>query len=262
MRPVHILLLVLAGAIGGAVIMKFVPRPRAVVLAPAVAQVQAPAPVAPPAAPPQPVPVPEATKPSPIPARREAPKPLRFYHKPAAHVTVTAVPRPLPALAQAPALAPPSTSGPTITPPPVRTEPENVTPGSPEGPVAPAPPPRQVTLNAGLLIPVRLVDGLSSERNAPGDAFSATLDRELVVDDLVIAERGAQVEGRVVAVDPAGRLRGVATIAVELARVHTSDGQAVPVESETFEKRAPAALPTQTQITFRVKTPVTVTERR
>jgi hypothetical protein len=41
---------------------------------------------------------------------------------------------------------------------------------------------------------VRLVDGLSSERNAPGDAFLATLDKELVVDGFVIAERGARVE--------------------------------------------------------------------
>jgi hypothetical protein len=45
-----------------------------------------------------------------------------------------------------------------------------------------------------LLLPVRLVDGLSSERNAPGDAFLATLDKELVVDCFVIAERGARVE--------------------------------------------------------------------
>ena len=323
MRPVHILLLILAGAIGGAVIMKFVPRPPAAVSAPTVAQVQPPAPQPPvvetPAAPAQQVPVQEPLKPSPIPARREAPKPLRFYHKPPARVIVTVVPRPLPAIAPATPAAPkdvptPSTSGPTISPPPVRTEPENATPGSPEGPVAPAPPPRQVTLNAGLLIPVRLVDGLSSERNAPGDAFAATLDRELVVDDLVIAERGARVEGRVVAVDAGGKARGAATLAVELTRIYTSDGQAVPVQTEAFEKRAPtthgedaakvaggaaigavigalagggkgaaigagvgggagagdvlltrgkpASLPTETQIMFCVKTPVTVTERR
>ena len=50
-----------------------------------------------------------------------------------------------------------------------------------------------------MLIPVRLVDGLSSERNAPGDSFASTLDQELVADGFVIAERGARVEGRVLA---------------------------------------------------------------
>ena len=50
---------------------------------------------------------------------------------------------------------------------------------------------------------MRLVDGLSSERNGPGDTFAATLDKEVVVDGFVIAERGARVEGRVVAVDRA-----------------------------------------------------------
>jgi len=75
--------------------------------------------------------------------------------------------------------------------PPVPVESENATPTPPP---PPAPEPHKATLNAGLLLPVRLVDGLSSERNAPGDAFLATLDKELVVDGFVIAERGARVE--------------------------------------------------------------------
>jgi hypothetical protein len=79
--------------------------------------------------------------------------------------------------------------------PPVPVESENATPPlPPPGPGGTPPEPHKVTLNAGLLLPVRLVDGLSSERNAPGDAFLATLDKELVVDGFVIAERGARVE--------------------------------------------------------------------
>ena len=68
--------------------------------------------------------------------------------------------------------------------PPAHIEPENATP-------PPAPEPHKVTLNSGMLLPVRLVDGLSSERAAPGDAFLATLDKEPVVDGFAIAERGA-----------------------------------------------------------------------
>jgi hypothetical protein len=158
-----------------------------------------------------------------------------------------------------------------------------------------------VTLNAGLLIPVHLVDGLSSERNQAGDTFRATLERELVADGFVIAERGARVEGRVVAADRGGKASGVASLAVALTWVFTSDGQAVPVQTDPFNRHAdqshvqdaeeiggaaafgaivgglaaggkgaaavvltrggPATLPSEARVTFRLKAPVTVTER-
>jgi hypothetical protein len=87
-----------------------------------------------------------------------------------------------------------------------------------------------------MLIPVRLVDGLSSERNLSGDAFTATLDKELVADGFVIAERGARVEGRVVSADRGGKVKGVAALAVALTRIRTSDGQNIAVHTETFER--------------------------
>jgi hypothetical protein len=163
------------------------------------------------------------------------------------------------------------------------------------------------------MIPVRLVDGLTSERNLPGDSFTATLDKELVADGFVIAERGARVEGRVVASDKGGRVRGVSALSVELVRLSTSDGQRVTIQTDGFERRAeethtqdaakigggaalgaiigaiagggkgaaigagvgggagaggvmatrgkPATLPSETRVTFRLKTPVTITEK-
>jgi hypothetical protein len=105
--------------------------------------------------------------------------------------------------------------------------------------VAPAPPPQPptVTLNAGMLIPVRLVDGLSSERNAPGDTFAATLDQEMVADGFVIAERGARVEGRILATSHGGRARGDAELVIELTRLNTSDGQRVQILTDSFHKQ-------------------------
>ena len=87
-----------------------------------------------------------------------------------------------------------------------------------------------------MLIPVRLLDGLSSDRNVPGDAFSATLDHELVADGFVIAERGARVDGRVVSVERGSRANGQAILTLELTRLHTSDGQNVPIQTDTFQK--------------------------
>jgi hypothetical protein len=117
-----------------------------------------------------------------------------------------------------------------------------------------------------LLIPVRLVDGLSSERNAPGDAFLATLDGDLAVDGLVIAERGARLEGKVVAADAGGATKAAA-LTVELTRLYTNDGQTVAIRTDSFERHAEAAghqallLPPVTRITFRVKTAVQLTDR-
>jgi hypothetical protein len=139
-----------------------------------------------------------------------------------------AVPGPHPEAPQESHALPPS--------PPARTEPEKVTP------IPPPPPERhRVTLNAGTIIPVRLVDGLSTERNRPGDVFSATLVKELVADDFVIAEPGARVEGQVVACDPAGKRNGVPGLTVRLIRLDTSDGQSVAIRSEPFERQAEPA---------------------
>src|ERR1035438_9541108 len=177
----QVVLLVLIGMIGGALLIYMAQRLRPAMPADVSAQVRESAPVSVAGA--------VSLKPSPMPERREAPKPQRFTQK-----TQDGQAAPVPGQVPVPL----ATSSPAIDPPPARTEPEDATSaGSPGS--TPAPPPRQVTLNAGLLIPVRLVDGLSTERNSPGDAFLATLDGDLAVDGLVIAERGARVEGRVVA---------------------------------------------------------------
>ena len=185
----------------------------------------------------------------------------------------------------------------------MRMEPENATPVS--APTVPQP--NQATLNAGMLIPVRLLDSLSSERNHVGDIFAATLDSELVASGFVVAERGARVEGRVTAAD-----RNARKLSIELIWVHTSDNQDVPIQTLRFDKqsdpdrsdaaiaigggavagaviggmaaggkgaaigaaagggvgagdvmltRKAASLSSETRLTFRLRAPVTITER-
>ena len=188
----------------------------------------------------RPAPV-EPAKPSPMPP--EIPKPPRMR-------TMLSTAAANPALVTHPAqsaqvgAAAPSPPTTAVPPPPVTTEPEHATPEPPQQSVDAAsadtaPQPHQVTLNAGLILPVRLVGGLSSERNAPGDVFAATLDKEVVADGFVIAERGARVEGRVVAVDRA-KVRASA-LALELISLHTSDGQTVSIVTDGFFKHANAA---------------------
>ena len=366
MRPIHIVILMLAGALGGAALMKVVQRPTSAVAqqqasvaqeapastpAPAVQPPPVQSPPVQPAAPaaetaPPVAPAPETTravvvetrKPSPMkPAQkvreeresRIRPVPVQkrtltaFAAKPAAPAVQERPVAVAPAVQERPAaVAPPPVVAPAVDPqpaprqeppvpvsPPARTEPEVVTPP----PAPPAPEPNRATLNAGMLIPVRLLDGLSSERNVSGDAFTATLDHELVADGFVIAERGARVDGRVVDVDRGTKVKGGATLTVELTRLHTSDGQTVPIQTDTFQKRSEpdhrqdaekvgvgavigaviggiagggkgaaigagagagaggadavltrkaAALPSETRLSFRLRAPVPLTERR
>ena len=248
MKPLHLGLIVAASAIGGGLIMKVSQPPQP---AHVVAQVQNPPATAPPLTASEPAPAAQAVtapataetyvKPSPLASPKDVsavrPK-ARAVSQSAAPASTSSAPSSQPEPAETGttsiAAAPPSGSAPPSNPP-ARVEPEHATPAPPP----PAPPePNRVTLNAGLMIPVRLVDGLSSERNLPGDTFIATLDKELVVNGFVIAERGARVEGRVIASDRGGRVKGVSALEVELTRMHTADGQNVAIQTDGFERRA------------------------
>ena len=101
----------------------------------------------------------------------------------------------------------------------------------------PEPPARSVTLRSGTVVYIRTVEALSSDRNAVGDTFSGTLDHPLVVDGMVIAERGARAEGHIVKAQRAGRVQGVSGIAIQLNRITTSDGQHVAVDTEPYGKQ-------------------------
>src|SRR5690242_15704802 len=72
--------------------------------------------------------------------------------------------------------------------------------------------PPQLTIRQGTYVTVRINQPLSSDRNHPGDAFSATLAKPLVVDGVVVAERGQTIGGRVAEAQKAGRAQGVSRL--------------------------------------------------
>ncbi len=102
------------------------------------------------------------------------------------------------------------------------------TPGKTQ-PVAPAPP-RVYTLAAGTSVPVRTITSLSTKTAAPGDAFEATLTRDLMVDDYIVAPRGSTVTGRVTNSDPGGKVKGLASISVALSSIAGPNG---PISIQT-----------------------------
>ena len=164
-------------------------------------------PVQPPAAAPaeQPAPQPEVSaRPEPAPAPSGRWKTAQKRNTAASKPAETAI-----APAQGGAPAPVATPAPVASSAqaPAETAAPSTTAEQRPAPVPlPPPPPHKVTLEAGTLISVRLVETLSTAKVRPGDAFTATLDKPLVVDGLVIAERGARLDGRVKEAQQAGRV--------------------------------------------------------
>jgi len=79
-------------------------------------------------------------------------------------------------------------------------------PQRPADPNPPAPPPAyrpayglpaQLTVKPGTFLTVRINNGLSSDHNQPGDLFTGSLMQPIVVDGVVVAQRGQTVYGRV-----------------------------------------------------------------
>lgn len=91
--------------------------------------------------------------------------------------------------------------------------------------------PSRLTLKSGTFVTVRVNQFLSSDRNRAGDAFSATLEQPLVIDGVVVAQRGETVAGRVAEAQKAGRVKGVSRLGLRLTEVTLVDGQQLPIES-------------------------------
>ncbi|MCU1335848.1 MAG: hypothetical protein JWO19_1429 [Bryobacterales bacterium] len=93
----------------------------------------------------------------------------------------------------------------------------------------------EVILSAGTLIAVRVNEKLSSDRNQPGDFFSATLTRPLVANGLVIAQPGQNVAGRVAEAVDAEHGGGTSRLRLELTELSLADGQQVPIRTQLME---------------------------
>ncbi len=234
MKPLHIGLLVIGAAIAGGVAVKMTEPPSFPASSPKVvpADVAKPAPA--PAPPAQTVPIPPASPPS-----------AEVKHIPASMPqTSTAAPPPVYSEPR---------SRPTPFPSPAKKqEPEETTisrpaqlPGFYQRPAEPVEPvqvrdvqkaeaPRQVTLEPGMTIAARMLETLSSDRVSAGDTFSATLAEPLIIDGLIIAERGSRVDGRVVSTQRPARINGRSEIQLALSSIMTADGQRIEISTEPW----------------------------
>ena len=90
--------------------------------------------------------------------------------------------------------------------------------------------PSAVTLNAGTYVTVRTNQVLSTDHNQQGDAFSGTLVQPVVVDGIVIAQRGQTVYGLVSQVQKNTASRE-SRLGLQLTSLTVADGAQVPLRT-------------------------------
>jgi hypothetical protein len=175
--------------------------------------------------------VPEITAPALEPVTPEPPKPKptrkQTARKPAPATTVRVEPEP-----------PVQPAPPVLETAPSPSEGIEIAGLEPKESAPPAPAePRRVMLPAGTELSVRLSHSLSTERNLGGDTFYANLDHPIIIDDMVIAKKGARVEGRVLDVQRAGRVKGLSELSIELVRLDAADGQTLGVVTSKVHRQ-------------------------
>ncbi|MCX6630583.1 MAG: hypothetical protein NTW28_23455 [Candidatus Solibacter sp.] len=98
--------------------------------------------------------------------------------------------------------------------------------------------PAEVTIRPGTFVTVRVNQELSSDRNQQGDVFSASLAQPIVVDGVVVAQRGQTVMGRVAEAMKAGRAQGTSRLALQLTGITLADGTQANVQSQLVNRNA------------------------
>ena len=91
-----------------------------------------------------------------------------------------------------------------------------------------------MSIPTGSPVYVRLISSVSSNRLLPGTPFEASLDAPHEINGIVIAERGAQVEGRISESDAAGKISGQSRLALQLTRLMTADGKTLAIQTNTI----------------------------
>jgi hypothetical protein len=133
---------------------------------------------------------------------------------------------------QNPDPAPQPTPQEQTAPPPA--EPAAAPTPAPTPPPPPPPPqPRPVRVDAGTTVTIRMIDGVDSSVNQPGEIFHASLDAPLVVGNEVVAPRGTDVYVRLVSASQAGKFNGKSELHLELIKMELH-GQSYPLISSTY----------------------------
>lgn len=111
----------------------------------------------------------------------------------------------------------------------------NPPPAAAPAPAPPPPPPQPTTVQipAGTTMSIRMIDGVDSSVNQPGEIFHASLDAPVVVGDQVVVPKDADVYVRLANASSAGRVKGRSDLELQLVKLEFQ-GQSYPLTSSTY----------------------------
>jgi hypothetical protein len=90
------------------------------------------------------------------------------------------------------------------------------------------------TLPAGTMLVVRMIDSVDSSVNKVGDTFHASLEQPLVVNDTVVARKGADIYGHLIQAQQAGHFEGKSELRLALTGIRIGN-QVVPIVTGAYD---------------------------
>src|SRR5579883_3390728 len=143
-------------------------------------------------------------------------------------------------VAQTSATPAPATAAQTApAPPQPASNPEPVAQPAADPPAPGTPPPAgaqsALLIPSGTALRVRLDTGVSTRRNQPGDEFTATLSRPIMVDGQIAVPAGARLRGHLTQSAASGRLEGRAVLALTLDSLRV-EGREYPLRTSQVER--------------------------
>lgn len=131
--------------------------------------------------------------------------------------------------------SPPAASPPTASP-------DAAAPSAPPpaSPPAASPAASSVTVPAGTVLLVRMLDGASG-RDPVGKRFATTLETDLVSDGTIVAKAGTRVYGRVAVAHQAGRYAGRSALDLRLSEL-TVGGVLLPIQTGPYVETGKGSL--------------------
>jgi hypothetical protein len=93
---------------------------------------------------------------------------------------------------------------------------------------------KRINIPAGTRILIRMIDSIDSSKQKAGYRFTASLETNLQVDNVVVAPRGTTVYGRLASAESAGRMSGSSELTLELTDI-VINGTAYPLLTSTYE---------------------------
>jgi outer membrane lipoprotein SlyB len=123
-------------------------------------------------------------------------------------------------------------------PPPPASSPDNQPSNAPAADTQTQPPaPKQLIVDQGTQVTVRLIDPIDSEKNQTGDTFRATLNATLTSDGEEAVPAGVELTGHLVDVKSAGKFAGQSQVVLQLDSI-AYGGKTYTIQTDQYRKQA------------------------